>query len=622
MKPTLKLSHKAFILVAVPLLFEVVFLTTIAGLLHQVEQENFREAHAREVEAAANSLLQLLLQGGTASILSRLTNRDDFEIQYRSLSDKINEKSLKFGYLVKDNAHEYESFKRIRTISLQLQQDLSNAHTALSQNNQLQAMRVFLTVNKKMNSMFVAADQLVEEQQGIQQEKARAAQKRREQLKWVIASGVGLNILIAISLAIYFNRGTSRRMSLLVDNSMRLAKKMPLMPPIGGGDEIAQVDEAFHQMERELSQANRKERAIITNAVDVICSMDADFKLTALNPASFNAWGYRPDSLLGQRLLSIMVAEDVDAATVAVRRIINDGVDGNFETRIKKSDGTLTDMLWSAHWSKEENSLFCVAHDISERKEIDRLKRDFVAMVSHDLRTPLTSVQGFLELLSVDAYGNLSESGKQSLRLTESSVARLIDLVNDLLDLEKMESGMLTLHVETCNIENIFSRSIEAVKTVAEQKDITIETFIHGAPSVRVDFDRVVQVVVNLLGNSIKFSPEGSRILLSSRQLEHGSDGKISEAGSIEIDVRDFGRGVPPDMLQSIFDRFKQVARSDQKIEGGSGFGLAICKAIVERHGGSIGVESFSPNSGVSESRGSRFWFRLPAGSSGQTISR
>jgi PAS domain S-box-containing protein len=608
MRFTFKLSHKAFILVAVPLLFEVIFLSTIAGLLYQVEQENIREAHARDVEAAANSLLQLLLQGGTASVISRLTNRDDFDKQYRLLSDKINAKSLKFGELVKNNPHEYEAFKRMRALTLELQQDIGNAHVALSQNNQLQAMRVWLTVNKKMNAMFMASDELVEEQQVIQQEKARAAQKSREQLKYVIAGGVALNILIAISLAVYFNRGTSRRMASLVDNSMRLARKMPLIPPVGGGDEIAQVDEAFHQMERALSLASHKERAIITNAVDVICSMGADFKITAINPASSTAWGYKPDALIGQRLLSFISSQDIDQVTVAVRRIITDGTDGTFETRFRKSDGAFADMLWSAHWSKDENSLFCVAHDISERKEIDRLKRDFVAMVSHDLRTPLTSVQGFLSLLSVDAYGSLSESGKQSLQLTESSVTRLISLVNDLLDIEKMESGMLSLQVESCSVDEIFKRSIESVKTIAEQKAISIESSVHSEPEVKADRDRITQVVVNLLGNAIKFSPEGSKVFLSSKDTD----------GSVEIDVRDFGRGVPTEMTQSIFNRFKQVEFIDEKKKGGSGLGLAISKAIVECHGGSIGVESFEATMVSPDQGGSRFWFRLPNVVSGQ----
>ncbi len=608
MRFTFKLSHKAFILVAVPLLFEVIFLTTIAGLLYQVEQENIRETHARDVEAAANSLLQLLLQGGTASVISRLTSRDDFDQQYRVLSDKINEKSLKFGELVQSNPHEYEAFRRMRILTMELQKDLASAHVALSQNNQLQAMRVWLTVNKKMNAMFLAADQLVEEQQVIQQEKMRAAQKSREQLKYVIAGGVVLNILIAISLAVYFNRGTSRRMALLVDNSMRLARKMPLIPPIGGGDEIAQVDEAFHLMERALSLASHKERAIITNAVDVICSMDADFKITAINPASNTAWGYKPDVLIGQRLLSFISSQDIDQVTLTVRHIIAGGSDGTFETRFRKSDGAFADMLWSAHWSREENSLFCVAHDISERKEIDRLKRDFVAMVSHDLRTPLTSVQGFLSLLSVDAYGNLSASGKQSLQLTESSVTRLISLVNDLLDIEKMESGMLSLQVESCSIDEIFRRSIESVKTIAEQKAISIVSSVQSNPEIKADRDRITQVVVNLLGNAIKFSPEGSKIFLSSKDSN----------GSVEIFVRDFGRGVPSEQAQIIFNRFKQVELIDEKKKGGSGLGLAISKAIVECHGGSIGVESFDATMESPDRAGSRFWFRLPNTSSGQ----
>ena len=618
MRLNFKLSHKALILVAVPLLFEVIFLLTITGLLHQVEQENFRETHARDVEAGANGILKLLLQGGTASILSRLSNREDFEKDYRTLSDKVNERSLRMRELVKDNEHERETYKKLETITVELQNDIAVAHDALLKNDQVQAMRGWMTVNKKMKEMFVAADQLVEEQQEIQLEKKRASVQGRERLKYVIAGGVLFNILLAISLAVYFNKGTSRRMQLLVDNSMRLAQKLPLNPPIGGGDEIAQVDEAFHQMERNLNQATRKERAIVANAVDVICSMDPDFKITAINPAAYTAWGYRPSELIGQRLIGFIDAQDIDQVTASIRRIIADSADGSFETRVRKKGGNFIDMLWSAHWSKEENSLFCVAHDISERKEIDRIKRDFVAMVSHDLRTPLTSVQGFLSLLSVDAYGELSESGKESLELTEGSVSRLIVLVNDLLDIEKMESGMLTLQIESCTVDSIFKRSIDAVSSVAARKAINLRMATKQVLAVKADGDRVVQVVVNLLGNAIKFSPEGSEIILSAREVGEAKNDLQEGDNYIEFEVRDFGRGVPAHLAQVIFDRFKQVELADEKQKGGSGLGLAICKAIVERHGGSIGVDAPEPEIIGRPSEGSRFWFRLPKATIGQ----
>jgi PAS domain S-box-containing protein len=603
-----KLSHKALILVAVPLLFEVVFLVTITGLLHQLEQENLRETHARDVEAAANSLLKLLLQGGTASVLSRLSNREDFEKDYRNLSDKVNQRSLAMRELVKDNEHERSIYDRLAKVTTDLQADIAAAHDALLQNDQVQAMRGWMTVNKRMKEMFLCADQLVEEQQEIQLEKKRAAAQGRERLKIVIACGVLFNVLLAISLAIYFNRGTSRRMSMLVDNSIRLAQKLPLHPPIGGGDEIAQVDEAFHRMERALMQAMRKERAIVANAIDVICSMDADFKLTAINPACFTSWGYRPNELIGQRLISFTAKEDIDLVTAALRRVIQDAADCSFEARIRKSNGSYADTSWSANWSKEEESLFCVAHDISGRKEIERMKQDFVAMVSHDLRTPLTSVQGFLSLLSIDAYGELSASGKESLSLTEGSVTRLITLVNDLLDIEKMESGMLSLQIDGCQASEIVKRAVDAVTSLASQKAISIKSTVSDNLIVRADRDRIVQVLVNLLGNAIKFSPEGSDILIAAREVED----------FVEFQVRDFGRGIPKHLAESIFDRFKQVEVADEKVKGGSGLGLAICKAIVERHGGTIGVET--PDDGIigRPAVGSQFWFRLPKATIGQ----
>ncbi len=230
-------------------------------------------------------------------------------------------------------------------------------------------------------------------------------------------------------------------------------------------------------------------------------------------------------------------------------------------------------------------------------KEIDQMKRDFVAMVSHDLRTPLTAIQSVHALLETDVCGELNEDGHDYLDIAEENVSRLIALVNDLLDLEKMETARLDLKLEDISLNDVVRASMNSVRAVAAEKGIEISYDSDQNFYVMVDRDRIVQVLVNLLSNAVKFSPESSKVLVTAQLL--GTD-------SVKVCVTDSGRGVPADKRRMIFERFKQVDRSDSTEKKGTGLGLAICKAIIECHGGKIGVDS-------EEGSGSTFWFTVPA---------
>jgi len=222
-----------------------------------------------------------------------------------------------------------------------------------------------------------------------------------------------------------------------------------------------------------------------------------------------------------------------------------------------------------------------------------RWKRELVAMVSHDLRTPLTSVKGSLTLLSAGATGDLTPQAQEVVIVAENEIERLSHLVNDLLDVAKIEAGKLDLNIRTARVSDIFARSMDAVKMLAEKADVKIEAD-ETDKQVQADPDRIVQVVVNLLSNAIKFTPAGKSVRLSVFELKE----------QIEIQVIDEGRGVPAELQNAIFERFKQVDKADASEKGGTGLGLAICKAIVEQHGGAIGVRS-------NQKEGSTFWFRL-----------
>jgi signal transduction histidine kinase len=228
-------------------------------------------------------------------------------------------------------------------------------------------------------------------------------------------------------------------------------------------------------------------------------------------------------------------------------------------------------------------------------RELDRMKKEFVATVSHELRTPLTSIVGSLGLLSSGLMGELPSDVRQLVLLAERNSVRLIALINDILDFEKLESGRMEMTHAPAPLLRILRQAVEVIAPVAAQEQVTIElraevAVVHG------DEARLAQATVNLLSNAVKYSPRGGTVTVTA---------SVSR-GWTEVQVRDEGPGIAVALQPKLFRRFQQIESSDSRPKGGAGLGLAMCKAIVEQHGGTVGVES-------REGEGSTFWFRIPA---------
>ncbi len=218
---------------------------------------------------------------------------------------------------------------------------------------------------------------------------------------------------------------------------------------------------------------------------------------------------------------------------------------------------------------------------LNERSELDTLKDEFISTVSHELRTPLTSIRGSLGLLSSGVMGSLDPKAQNLLRIAVTNTDRLIRLINDILDLERMESGRAPLQLRRCSLHELALSAVDTMTPMADAASVHIELTTAGAADglfFDADSDRILQVLTNLLSNAVKFSPNASTIRV---QAESTSD-------SILLRVSDEGRGIPADKLDNIFDRFQQVEPSDARQKGGTGLGLAICRTIVQQHSGSI----------------------------------
>jgi CheY-like chemotaxis protein len=247
-----------------------------------------------------------------------------------------------------------------------------------------------------------------------------------------------------------------------------------------------------------------------------------------------------------------------------------------------------------------------IFRDITERRAIERLKSEFVSTVSHELRTPLTSIRGALGLLSSGLLGPVAEKGQRMLEIAVSNTDRLVRLINDILDLERIESGRVELTRDTVDAQTVMEQAREGLQSIADEAGIRI-VVAPAAGSLWGDSDRIIQTLTNLIGNAIKFSPANTTVMLSGH----------AGPADFTFSVVDQGRGVPDDKLDSIFQRFSQVDASDSRDKGGSGLGLAICQSIVGAHGGRIWAEKNDP-------AGTRLHFTIPlaapAASSVRTI--
>ncbi|HNB23939.1 MAG TPA: ATP-binding protein, partial [Candidatus Melainabacteria bacterium] len=355
----------------------------------------------------------------------------------------------------------------------------------------------------------------------------------------------------------------------------------------------------FANMAKTRDEFAEKERALLIHAADVICSLDADGIITDVSPACRKIWGFEPLELLSLRLQEIVFPEDISSTTEHIEQA-KKLTESSFENRIKRKDGGLVDMLWSVKWSPADSSFFCVAHDNTERKSAERMKADFVAMLSHDLRSPLNSVQAFFTMVGDKVYGALSDKGMAKVAMLESTVSWLIELISNLLDIDKIEAGLAELELRQVSIKELVGKAHAALEALAEKRNVLVELPDIDA-TINADSDMFLRVITNLLSNAIKFAPENSRVKVEIENVD----------GFVEMRIVDAGKGIAPENQQAIFERFRQVRGEGDNKTRSSGLGLAVAKVIVEQHKGTIGVRS-------ALGQGSTFWVRLPAAARGE----
>jgi signal transduction histidine kinase len=335
-------------------------------------------------------------------------------------------------------------------------------------------------------------------------------------------------------------------------------------------------------------------------SLDGILSSSVDGRILFANARLAELWGIEAP-VIGERsyraTLGAMAERTADPAGFLERAAAAEAAQASRE-QIALRDGRTFDGYSAPIRSHEEELLGRVWYfrDISAVVEIDRMKNEFISAVSHELRTPLTSIRGSLDLMASGIAGTLPEEALSLTRIAQSNCERLVRLINDVLDIEKIDAGRMELALDRIVLEALVERAVEWMRPYAAELEVTLH-FESRAPRalVRADDDRLAQVMDNLLSNAAKFSPAGQsvEVLLERR------------GPRLRVAVTDHGPGIAPDQHARVFQKFAQLDASAARRREGTGLGLHIARALVERLGGRIG---FSSEPGV----GSTFYFELP----------
>jgi PAS domain S-box-containing protein len=330
-------------------------------------------------------------------------------------------------------------------------------------------------------------------------------------------------------------------------------------------------------------------------SVDMLCIAGFDGYFKQLNPAWEKTLGWTLDELMAAPYADLVHPDDRELTGREAQRLRLGATTVDFENRYRMRDGSWHWLSWHSTALPERGLIYAVARDVNERKKVEQMKSDFISVVSHELRTPLTSIRGSLGLLAGGVVGELPEKARELVHIAAKNSERLVRLINDILDVEKIESGQMSFRFVPQELMPLVEQALDSNRAYAEPFDVGLRVF-EAAPGVRVraDADRVAQVLANLLSNAAKFSPRGGTVEV--RVARHG-DG-------VRVAVTDRGPGIQPAFQERVFEKFAQADVSSTRQKGGTGLGLTISRAIVERHGGRMGF--------VTGSEGTTFWFDLP----------
>ncbi|MCA9805294.1 MAG: PAS domain-containing sensor histidine kinase [Cyanobacteria bacterium HKST-UBA02] len=596
-----KLVILGLTIVAVPALIQLALLCGMSSLLWSIQQESLA---ARESRAKINRLDNCMIKITEFFFLPLVSESDSAPGNRRSDSEIIAEIAAvekEARELLDGNDYEGAAALKAAKVRAMLDEFTSIGAESLEQ---IRKGRTHEERNQVMDILGPAADRFAREVTGlIDFEKAQREQitelkeHDREQVKiWLLSTAI-LSLIASGVMAVFFTARIKTPIRRISDNLQALANNAPLQPALTSADELGALERLIHSVADEIHLAIERERSAVEMAADLICVLDESGAIVSVNEISELFLGSTPTELKGRRLSSLCLVEQILEADELVRNAIASNEAKTADLALERKDGSIIYTRWSCLWSDREEELFCVARDISREKQLQKMKMDFVNMISHDLRSPLTSMIGGLTILASGIKGELPPAMKEEAEAAIASAQKLVEFINDLLDFQKLDEGKMPLDLSDHELGAMLGEAVKVVRPLAISRSIEIEAPLENTDLVHCDRNKIVQVIINLLSNAVKFSPEDSSI-----RIRLSSSPKV-----VKVSIENPGNPIPEDFRSRIFEPFEQTPASRHQ---GTGLGLAICKMIVEAHDGAIGLEDLGDEDRIDQPI-TRFWFEL-----------
>jgi PAS domain S-box-containing protein len=358
----------------------------------------------------------------------------------------------------------------------------------------------------------------------------------------------------------------------------------------------------LHYQESALTDQMNQTQSILDNLVDAVICIDKNGAIRSFNHAAERIFGYDVSEIMGKNLRILMPEPDRTQHDAYIKNYRKTGKaqiigKGREVTGIRKNGQVFPiELAISESISRGETIFIGIVRDITERKRLDQLKSEFVSTVSHELRTPLTSIHGSLKLIQAGAVGEVPDSAQKLIHIAQKNSERLIALINDLLNVEKLKAGKLVLKLEEVNLYKLLQNAVLENQGFASNyqvefilQEATAFVFVHADPQ------RLYQVLTNLLSNAAKFSNRSKTVNVR----------MLLDETKVTVEIQDYGRGISKEFRDDIFKPFSQANNGNTRQHGGTGLGLHISKALIEQMHGEIGFTT-------EESKGSIFWITLP----------
>ncbi|MEK4762543.1 cell wall metabolism sensor histidine kinase WalK [Viridibacillus sp. FSL E2-0187] len=415
----------------------------------------------------------------------------------------------------------------------------------------------------------------------------------------ILAGGTALALAITVILGIFIAKTITKPISDMRKQAQAMAKgNYSRKVRVYGNDEIGQLAIAFNHLTNRLQEAQsttegerRKLASVLANMTDGVIATDRKGRIILINTPAQQLLNSEDDELMGRPLISVLGLEEEYTFEDLIH--MKDAVNLDFSSQERP-------YIWRANFSviqKETgfvNGLITVLHDITEQEKIEMERREFVSNVSHELRTPLTTMRSYLEALADGAWRD-ENIAPTFLNVTQTETERMIRLVNDLLQLSRMDSREYELNADIVDFNKFFNRIIDRFE-MSKSKNVEFQRHISETPCyVELDTDKITQVIDNIISNALKYSPDGGYIRF----------GVTAQEGILKVMISDDGMGIPKENVERIFDRFYRVDRARARSMGGTGLGLAISREMIHAHGGKIWAES-------EEGHGTTIFFTLP----------